>query len=272
MFEPLPDDLRVHLQPAAETLGTFARLRYASSVDSTNDLALTLALAGEPEGASVLADHQRAGRGRRGREWFSPAGAGLYLSVVLRPAGGVSAPSMITLAAGVAAARAVRASTQLPIELKWPNDLVIGRPWRKAGGILSEAASAGARLDAVVVGIGINVSAASYPRELAARATALEVELGRAVDRGALVVELLRALRAIMEPLHAGRATEIRDAWCELGGAGLRRERVRWSDGRGERHGRAVDLDVDGALVVDVEGRTERVIAGEVIWESLSRG
>jgi BirA family biotin operon repressor/biotin-[acetyl-CoA-carboxylase] ligase len=271
MFEPVPDDLRVLLDAAAEPLGPYAALRYCSSVESTNDLALALAVAGEPEGASVLADHQRAGRGRRGRAWFSPPGAGLYLSVVTRPGQAVSGPAMITLAAGVGVARALRMITRLPVELKWPNDLVIGRPWRKLGGILSEAASTAARIDAVVIGVGINVMPVAYPREIADRATALESELGRSVDRAALAVELLCQLRAIMERLHGGDAEYVRSAWREFGGIGLRNERVRWSDARGERRGRAVDLDLDGALVVQVDGRAERLIAGEVVWESLSR-
>src|SRR6185295_3237561 len=185
--EPLPPDLARAIADAAPGLGPFAHVTYLAETASTNDVALSLAATGAPEGTAVLADLQRAGRGRRGREWFSPPGAGMYLSVVVRPGSLAGRLSIVTLAAGVAAAQAVHASTSLPVELKWPNDLVIGRPWRKLGGLLCESVGAGASVDAVVVGIGINVRSASYPLELADRATAIETELGRAVDRGAVV-------------------------------------------------------------------------------------
>jgi BirA family biotin operon repressor/biotin-[acetyl-CoA-carboxylase] ligase len=269
MFEPLPDDVREALAGHETALGEFGRLRYRARVDSTNDIALALAAAGELEGASVLADSQRAGRGRRGREWFSPSGAGLYLSVIVGP--DPAALSLVTLAAGVAAGRALRAHTHLPIELKWPNDVVVGRPWRKLGGILCETVAAGARIKAVVVGIGLNLRQTAYPPALRDRATAVELEIGRPIDRGRLLLTLLLELRAIMNVLHEGQYERLRMAWAELARAGLGGARVRWNDGAIERRGRAVDIDVDGALIVRSEGRTERLIAGEVTWEALSR-
>jgi len=271
-FEPLPDDLAEALSAAGASLGPFARLRYVEEIDSTNDSALALALAGEPEGTAVLADAQRAGRGRRGRSWHSPPGSGLYLSVVVHPPLGGEMVSLVTLAAGVAVARAVRTTTALPVDLKWPNDIVIGWPWRKLGGLLSEAATNGSRLVAVVIGIGINRSHASYPRELVGRATDIESELGRPVDRAPLVVALLGEMRAIMARLRAGDHEAIGREWRVLGAAGLSRRPVRWRDGDVERRGRAVDIAADGALLVETgPGTLERVVAGEVIWEALTR-
>ena len=141
--DTLPPDLIHALVSAEPRLAGFARLRYFAEVDSTNDIALALCNAGAPEGTSVLADVQHAGRGRRGRTWFSPPGAGLYLSVVVRMGESARTLPLLTLAAGVAAADAVAATSGLPLELKWPNDLVIGRPWRKLGGLLCEAVGAG---------------------------------------------------------------------------------------------------------------------------------
>jgi BirA family biotin operon repressor/biotin-[acetyl-CoA-carboxylase] ligase len=193
MFDPPPADVVRALDEAAARLGGFCRLRYRAEVRSTNDLALSLALAGEPAGTIVLADGQHAGRGRRGHDWFSPPGAGLYLSVIVRPRGPAQGTALVTLAAGVAVADAVRAVSALPVELKWPNDLVVGRPWRKLGGVLSEAAGT---IDAVVVGIGVNLLQAAYPREIADRATSVEAELGRPVGRTPLVPRCMdRALR-----------------------------------------------------------------------------
>jgi BirA family biotin operon repressor/biotin-[acetyl-CoA-carboxylase] ligase len=269
-FDPLPDDLTDALRRARAELGPFARLQYRAEVASTNDLALALALSGEPEGTAVLADRQTSGRGRRGREWFSPPEAGLYLSIVVRPPEAARALSLITLGAGVAVATAIRMTSGLPVELKWPNDLVIGRPWRKLGGVLSEAASSADRVEAIVVGIGINLRQVRYPREIAARATAIEAELGRSMDRAPLVVELLRQVRHVTGLLHGGDVDGVLQGWRRMGGAGLSGCVVRWQQADGIVRGRTLDIDGDGALLVEREGRIERIVAGEVSWESLA--
>ena len=240
-------------------------LRCFAEVGSTNDVALQLAGSGAPEGTAVLADVQRSGRGRRGHVWHSPPGTGIYLSTIVRPH--ASALPLVTLAAGVAAARAIAALTSLPIELKWPNDVVIGRPWRKLGGVLCEASGSAGRIDAVVVGIGLNVGAASYPPEIAGRATSLESELGREVDRDRVIVELLAPLRVVAAGLAEAEASWVREAWRAFGRAGLNGAPVRWREAEIERRGHARDVDPSGALVVDVDGASARVIAGEVTWE-----
>src|SRR5262245_12215548 len=271
MFDPLPADLAAALAAMGPRLGPFGRLRFRTEVDSTNDLALTLALAGEPEGTAILADAQRLGRGRRGREWFSPPAAGIYLSVIIRPRTPTGALPLVTLAAGVAAARAIRSQTALPLELKWPNDLVIGRPWRKLGGVLCEAAGQGSRVEAVVVGIGINLLRAAYPREIGERATSIETELGRPIERAPLVVDLLESLRTLVDRLHVDDRDGICRDWRQLARAALSGAGVRWQGRDGERRGRARDIDRDGALLVEADGQVERIIAGEVKWEGLSR-
>jgi len=269
MFDPLPADLAAAIDAARDRLGPFARLHYKALVDSTNTIAMTLAAAGEPEGTSVLADEQHRGRGRLGRDWFSPSGSGIYLSTIVRPRGPVRVVPLITLAAGVAAARAIHGATGLPVELKWPNDLVIGRPWRKVGGVLCE--TAGTVIDAVVVGIGINLRATAYPASIAHRASSIETELGRPLERADLVVGLLAELYLVAEDMHAGAYDAVLDAWRTFAGAGLGGRVVRWSDPLGEHRGRARDIDSDGALLVDAGGRAERIVAGEVVWEGLSR-
>ncbi|HET9373200.1 MAG TPA: biotin--[acetyl-CoA-carboxylase] ligase, partial [Vicinamibacterales bacterium] len=246
----------------------WADLRYFAEVGSTNDIALQLAAAGAREGTAVLAEVQRSGRGRRGHVWHSPPGTGVYLSAIVRPHS--SALQLVTLAAGVAAARAIAALTALPIELKWPNDVVIGRPWRKVGGVLCEATGSAGRIDAVVIGIGLNVGEEAYPPELAGRATSLESELGREVDRDRVVVELLAQLREIAGRLGDADASWVPEAWRTFGRAGLGGAPVRWREAEVERRGLARDLDADGALVVDANGVRTRVIAGEVTWERMS--
>jgi BirA family biotin operon repressor/biotin-[acetyl-CoA-carboxylase] ligase len=265
MPDELPPDL-VQAIPASRR----RHFHYVAEIDSTNDRAMALAGDGAPEGTAVLAEAQRAGRGRRGRDWFSPPGAGLYLSVVIRPAAREEW-TLVTIAAGVAAARAVAGATGLPLELKWPNDLVVGRPWRKVGGVLCESVGSGARVDAVVVGIGLNLRHAAYPPEIAARATAIETELGRGVDRGAIVAALLEELDEVVGRLRAGDRAGVCDAWRRLAASGLHGAPVRWHDQGRDRTGIVRGLDDDGALVVAADGRLVRIVSGEVTWERLSR-
>ena len=272
MSDPLPPDLAHALAAAERRLGDFASLQYFAEVDSTNDIALALAEAGAPEGTAVLADSQRAGRGRRGRVWYSPPGAGLYLSVVVRGGSSGSPAPLLTLAAGVATAEAVTATTGLPVELKWPNDVVVGRPWRKLAGVLCESTGVGARVEAVIVGIGVNLRAAAYPPEISDRATSIEMELGRSIDRAPIVVECLARLAAIARQVREGGQALILSEWRRLGRAGLDGAPVRWQDQAMERSGLARDVDADGALLVETGGRIERVIAGEVTWERVANG
>jgi BirA family biotin operon repressor/biotin-[acetyl-CoA-carboxylase] ligase len=268
--DPLPADLAEALAHAPE-LGDYARLRYYAEVESTNDLALALAASGEREGSAVLADMQRAGRGRRGRVWFSPPGAGMYLSIVVRLGQQSESLSLVTLAAGVAVARAVTTVTHLPVELKWPNDLVLGRPWRKLGGLLCESAGSGSRIDAVVIGIGLNLLSLAYPAEMRDRATSIEAELGRPVSRAAIVTEVLAEVRDGIDRLRRGGHDWVLQNWRRFGQVGLDAAPVRWQEHGEWRRGIARDIDSLGALVVERDGRLEHLVAGEVLWERLSR-
>ena len=267
MPDALPDELAAALTAAGRRLGPFAgRITYYASVGSTNDLAGELAAGGALEGTTIVADHQTAGRGRRGRSWFSPPGSGLYVSIVLRPpAGGGPTPAvtLLTLMAGVAIAEGVRAATGLPAGIKWPNDLVVER--RKLAGILAEAAGGADSLQAVVLGYGINVRPAAYPPELAARATSLEAELGREVDRGLVLAETLAALAGRYADLVAGRFDVILGAWRALAPSS-RGTIVEWTATDGPRQGRTEGIDEGGALLVRTDAGLERIIAGELIW------
>lgn len=268
-FEPLPADLAAAVDAPAEARGPWT-LRYLSETDSTNDVALDLALRGAPAGTAVLAGSQRAGRGRRGHSWFSPPGAGMYVSAIWRPAQDMTTMSLLTLAAGAAVADSVRTVSGLPVELKWPNDIVIGRPWRKLGGLLCEGAGTGSRIDAVVVGVGLNLRAATYPSDIVRTASSIEDELGRVVDRAALVIEILERLTQMAKAMEGSGGDMVRAAWRRFGAAGFGGA-VRWRDQRGEHRGRAKDIDLDGALLVETSGRVERLVAGDVQWETHTR-
>ena len=268
--QPLPPDLADALDACRDRLGGLAaRVLYFETVGSTNDVAATLAVDGGYEGAVVIADAQTSGRGRRGRTWFSPPVAGLYVSVILTPGRARVAPeravSLLTLAAGVALAEAVERVTGLAPEIKWPNDLLVGR--RKLAGILAEgvAQPSASGLRAVVLGYGINVGAAAFPPELADRVTALESELGRLVDRSMLCAESLASLSTRYGDLLAGRFDAILDAW-RTRSFGSRGAKVEWDSASGVRSGITEGIDDMGALLVRSGDTLERIVAGEVRW------
>ena len=259
----MPPELAAAFTRAARRAGRFARdVRWYAEVASTNDLAAGLAEHGCAEGSVVVADAQTAGRGRLGRVWSSPAGSGLYVSVVLRPRS--HAMPLLTIAAGVALAEGIRAATGLMTALKWPNDVMIPAAVKgsatKLAGILAEAGPSH-----MVVGFGINVSPAAYPADVAARATSLEGELGRTVDRGTLLVECLAAFEARYDDVQSDRTAVVLDAWRTFARPMLGRS-VQWDARDGVRQGVAEDVDGSGALLVRTQDGAARVISGEVRW------
>jgi BirA family biotin operon repressor/biotin-[acetyl-CoA-carboxylase] ligase len=240
---------------------------YHPTIGSTNDAAANLAAErnaqASVEGIVVVADEQTAGRGRRGHTWFSPPGSGLYVSVVLTPGRArvdpVRATTLLTLAAGVAIAEGIETASGLRVDLKWPNDVYVGR--RKLAGILAEK-SAG---DGVVLGYGINVGPMAYPPEIAHRATSLETELGRGVDRHLLFAETLAALARRYGDLVDGRFDAILDAWRRRAPSASG-ARVTWTTNAGSRSGVAQGIDDHGALLVRTDDGIERIVSGALTW------
>jgi BirA family biotin operon repressor/biotin-[acetyl-CoA-carboxylase] ligase len=268
MSEPLPDELRLALLATADRRGLFGDpVVFFSETGSTNDVAASLAERGAPEGTTVIALAQSAGRGRLGREWISPAGAGLYVSVLCRNR---RAAPFVTLAGGVAVAEGIRVATGLPVLIKWPNDIVIpdrsapGRR-RKLAGLLAEGSSNADGLQHVVLGFGINVRSAAYPPPVAARATSLEAELGRTVDGGSVLAEVLASLNDQMRALASGKKDALLIRWRELSPSSAGAQ-VEWNTEGVSQRGTTAGIDDRGALLVRVGERVERIIAGEVKW------
>jgi BirA family biotin operon repressor/biotin-[acetyl-CoA-carboxylase] ligase len=158
----------------------------------------------------------------------------------------------------------VRSAAGLPVQLKWPNDLM-SPGGRKLGGILTEGATAGGVVQFVVFGFGINVRGARYPRELAERATTLEAEVGKPLDRGRVLVECLAALAARRRDLDAGRSKEICERWLELAPSALGRT-VEFTADCHVHRGVTSGIAEDGALLIRTTRSVERVISGEVRW------
>jgi BirA family biotin operon repressor/biotin-[acetyl-CoA-carboxylase] ligase len=256
------------LERVRDRLDPIARqLHWFETTGSTNDVAAQLAQDGAVEGTTVVAEAQTSGRGRHGRVWFSPPGAGLYVSVVLRPPHSIGREEnparLLTLASGVAVAEAVRAVTGLPAEIKWPNDVTVGR--RKLAGILAESAAQAGELQFVVLGIGVNLRTAAYPPELASRVTSIEAETGRLAERGIVLAEILGALNERYADLRGRRFDAILSAWRRLA-VSLPSAPIEWDSPNGIVRGRAEGIDDGGALLVSIDGKLERVVAGEVRW------
>jgi BirA family biotin operon repressor/biotin-[acetyl-CoA-carboxylase] ligase len=268
VIERLPEDFAVALAATVAERGHFgARLHYASEVGSTNDLAAVAADRGEPEGTTFVAGAQTAGRGRLGRTWFSPPDAGLYLSTIVRRA---SLAPWITLAGGVAVADGIRAATALPLQIKWPNDIVaVGgagfRARRKIAGILAEASSGPEGVNHVVLGVGINLRPSAFPPELADRAGAIETELGRAADAGQVLAQVLAALNRTLGELQTSGPPALFAQWLALSPSAYGAP-IEWDAASGPASGTSAGLAEDGALLARTAGGLHRIVSGEVRW------
>ncbi len=166
------------------------RVEHHQVVASTMDEALRLASDGAGEGTVVCAERQTKGRGRLGRSWISPHGQGIYFSLILRPQVSPAEAAKFTLWAAVAVCEGLRRATELPVVIKWPNDLLIGR--RKLGGILTELQAEADRVNFLVIGVGINVNMTG--RQLPTAATSLRFEGGRIWRRVELMKKILNSL------------------------------------------------------------------------------
>ncbi len=239
------------------------------------DLAGEAADAGAPEGLVIVADEQTAGRGRRGRSWSSPAGAGLYLSFLFRPPADAMSNrllSLVTLAAGVAVQVAIARACGLRAELKWPNDVMVGR--RKLAGVLTEGLAIGTPAQGVVVGVGVNILSAAHPWDIAQRVTSIEAELGRLVARRLILEEILVAVPSAYDRLRRGEADDILRQWREAAPS-AHGATVEWKAGAGRstegtedtgRCGTTAGIADDGALLIRTAAGVERVISGELRW------
>lgn len=237
------------------------RIHYPE-VTSTNAVAWNLLRQGAAEGTVVTADFQTHGKGRRGRSWLAPPRAALLLSVILQPPSETSRIYRLTLAAAVAAARAVNAVTGLPARLKWPNDIWL--EGRKVGGILTETEARGRSISWAVVGIGLNVNQElqDFPAELAWQATSLRLAGGQPVERAELLESLLGEFDKLYAAICRNEDAALLAAWHELD---LTRGQPVWVRGAQTWSGTALHVDARGILWVrSGDGRIHPVVAEDV--------
>lgn len=231
---------------------------YLPSVDSTNRRARQLAAEGAPHGTLVIADEQTAGRGRRGRGWISPAGEGVFMSLILRPQSHPSEVARLSMQTALAVALSIAQTTGLDARIKWPNDIVCGG--RKVCGMLLEMNADEQAVHDVVAGIGINVHQTQFAPEIAQTASSLDLLSGQRVCLAALVrafleaferTEALAAQGALMDAYRARSAT--------LG------QRVQVIAPAGSFNGTALEVTDSGSLIVeDEEGQRREVLAADV--------
>jgi len=229
-------------------------------IDSTNDEAKRLIEKGEPHGTLIIADEQTAGRGRSGRTWVTPPMSAIAMSLILRP----TAPAhlhltQISLLGGLAVLEGIKRATNLTPQLKWPNDVLING--KKVAGVLAESLFVGDRLEAVIVGMGVNVNAAP-PSDLKLEypATCLADALGRHVDREALIAAILESFDARYSQLGTPLLTE---AWsAHLAMKGQEVQVVGITD---TIRGRLEGVTGEGALLIRLaSGEIKTILTGDV--------
>ncbi len=241
------------------------KLNFSPVTDSTNSDALAAARRAAPHGSVWLADEQRAGRGRGDQTWRSAAGQGLYVSVLLRPPMPAVRLPLLPLAAGLAAADAMRAVSGLDVDLRWPNDLLLSSNQgpRKAGGILVEAHTEGAAVAFAVAGIGINVHQRSFDSSLSTPATSLDLETGRRISRQLLLISLLKSLQREVLGLLDAAAGQTIPRRVEQASTWVRGKRVQ-VHGPQACTGVTAGLDEHGFLLVRAAGGIITVQTGGI--------
>jgi len=230
--------------------------------DSTNAKARELADRGAPEGTLVVAERQTQGRGRKGRAWFSPSGAGIYASLILRPSMPANETTRITFLTAVAAAETLLHQTELDVRIKWPNDLLVNG--KKIAGILTEVNTEKGALDYAVVGLGMNVNTPGFPDDLREKATSGLSATGKRFPRTGILREYLKRQEENLRRLQISGFEPILRRWKELADTIGRRKRIEMPDQT--YVGWAEAIDPEGALILkDREGTSHRIVSGDVI-------
>jgi BirA family biotin operon repressor/biotin-[acetyl-CoA-carboxylase] ligase len=244
------------------------RVECHESIDSTNTRAKQLAETGEPEGTLIVAEEQTAGRGRRGRNWTSPQGVGIFMSLLLRPPLEPVQASGITLVSALAVAQGIRQSCGEKAQIKWPNDIVIHG--KKVCGILTETSSEPDYIHYVVVGIGINANTKEFPAEFAEHASSIFLETGTHVDRKELIAAVMNSFTGYYQKyLQTGDLSLLQEEYDRLL---INKDRqvkifhglVQEATPENIQVGTARGIDRTGALLVETKEGLRTVVSGEV--------
>lgn len=236
---------------------------YFREIDSTNNRARALASEGYPEGTVIVAETQTAGRGRRGRDWYSPANQGIYVSIILRPVLRLKEISRISLVTAVAVAETLEEELHLKPLIKWPNDILINN--RKMVGILSEAVTDMDSVEYIVVGIGLNINNTlqEFPADLRTPATSALAELDHPGSRIKVLQSLLLSLERHYNLLLGGNFARTLEKARRL--SLVIGQEVQLDSGNSIVSGQAIDIDESGYLLVrDQTGTIHTIMSGEI--------
>lgn len=253
---------KAELESSMNTKWAGCNILYFDEIDSTNTQAKLSAESGASHGTLVVADCQVTGKGRRGRDWASPHGVGIWMSLIMRPDLHPSAASMLTLVAAMAVADGIEKTAGIPTEIKWPNDIVSSG--KKLCGILTEMSTELECINYVVTGIGINANTEEFPEEIREVASSIYLEAGKRVRRSSLIGAIMQAFEVYYEKF-------IRT--CDMSGLmddynarlANKDKKVRVLKPDGDYTGTALGIDKEGELLVETEdGQIHRVISGEV--------
>ncbi len=253
---------RLELESRMDTRWAGRPVEFYDVLASTNLQAKLDAENGAEEGTLVVADMQTAGRGRKGREWNSPAGTNVYFTLILKPSFAVSMASMATLVMGMAAARGIKETCGVDARIKWPNDIVASG--KKICGILAEMSVERGYIHYIVMGVGINVGEQEFPPEIEGTASSLREECGRDVSRAELTANVMKAFERYYEIFL--RQEGLSGLWEEYNRLLVNMDReVRVLDPKEEFRGICRGIDSMGELLVEREdGTVVSVYAGEV--------
>ena len=257
------ETIAAHLGAAS---GDYA-MRLVDSVDSTNAALMAEALNGAVDGTLYCAEHQRAGRGRRGRQWHSVVGGSLTFSLLCRFENGLQSLSGLSLAVGLAVARAVRRHTRYPVKLKWPNDVLVD--YRKLAGILVEVQGDMHGVAFAVVGVGLNVRLNKQQRDAVDQAVVDLAEMGVMAGRNQLLADCLRELHAVLAQFRQGGFEVLREEWLALDAYRGKSVALNLPDTRSVR-GTAWGVDSTGAFLLRDEQAVIRSYSGGEITLRLS--
>ena len=236
---------------------------YLKETDSTNTRAKELAAQGAPEGTLIIAEKQTNGRGRRGRNWFSPPGGGIYCSLILRPTMQPGETPRITLMTAVVLAETLIFLMKLKLRIKWPNDILVNG--KKLAGILTEISTEMDAVNYIVVGLGLNVNTRfeNFPKEIKKTATSILIETGNRTPRIKLIQNYLKLYEQYYDMFKKNNFKPIMSRWRELADIIGKQIKVNVI---GKTHiGEVVDVDNDGVLILkDDQGMLQRIFSGDI--------
>ncbi|MFH0913404.1 MAG: biotin--[acetyl-CoA-carboxylase] ligase [Candidatus Omnitrophota bacterium] len=236
------------------------KIYYFDTASSTMDAALQLGIEGSPEGTVILTETQTKGRGRLGRDWFSPKYKGIYLSLILRPKILPTQAPLLTLMTAVSICEAIEEKAGLACQIKWPNDILIHH--KKLGGILTELNAEADISRFIIIGIGLNVN--SDKKTLPSAATSLKEQSKEEINRLDLLQEILRKIEENYLIFQKKGGEHIIDKWRQWNISLGRRVKVACQ--RQHIEGQALDIDTDGGLLVrNDSGLIEKVMSGDVV-------